>query len=501
MSARQTLVVDTRPAVTVLPAQESGPSDRVVLDAIGEAVDGYRRAFGERLAEVWLHGSRATGRYGADSDVDLLAVLHTEGGRLADLKLMGSVNHPIWHTHGLTIDGHATSVDEFYNGADPFEHYARTEGIRVDATAVTVLPAQESGPSDRVVLDAIGEAVDGYRRAFGERLAEVWLHGSRATGRYGADSDVDLLAVLHTEGGRLADLKLMGSVNHPIWHTHGLTIDGHATSVDEFYNGADPFEHYARTEGIRVDATAVTVLPAQESGPSDRVVLDAIGEAVDGYRRAFGERLAEVWLHGSRATGRYGADSDVDLLAVLHTEGGRLADLRLMGSVNHPIWHTHGLTIDGHATSVDEFYNGADPFEHYARTEGIRVDATAWSSVSRVRSAERRRPDIRPRLAGHGRLRPLYPGKLRRSVLRGRGATGQPRDEGRNPTSVCGPVLSISPLPVLSLRTCPFACPICSIVVTRLRIGLPERGAGKKPSGSWQKRRAWLLTCWQLSNR
>jgi len=256
MSAQQTLVVDTRPAVPVLPARESGPSDRVVLDAIGEAVDGYRRVFGERLAEVWLHGSRATGRYAADSDVDLLAVLHTEGGRLADLKLMGRVNHPIWHTHGLTIDGHATSVDEFYNGADPFEHYARTEGIRVDSPAVPVLPARESGPSDRVVLDAIGEAVDGYRRVFGERLAEVWLHGSRATGRYAADSDVDLLAVLHTEGGRLADLKLMGRVNHPIWHTHGLTIDGHATSVDEFYNGADPFEHYARTEGIRVDEIA-----------------------------------------------------------------------------------------------------------------------------------------------------------------------------------------------------------------------------------------------------
>lgn len=135
MSAQQTLVVDTRPAMPVLPVQEAGPSDRVVLDAIGEAVDGYRRVFGERLAEVWLHGSRATGRHGADSDVDLLAVLHTEEGRLADLKLMGRVNHPIWHTHGLTIDGHATSVDEFHNGADPFEHYARAEGIRVDATA------------------------------------------------------------------------------------------------------------------------------------------------------------------------------------------------------------------------------------------------------------------------------------------------------------------------------------------------------------------------------
>ena len=132
MSVQQTLVVDTRPAVPVLPVQESGPSVRVVLDAVGQAVDGYCRVFGERLCEVWLHGSRATGRYAADSDVDLLAVLHAEGGRLADLKLMGRVNHPMWHTHGLTIDGHATSVDEFYNGADPFGHDARTEGIRVD---------------------------------------------------------------------------------------------------------------------------------------------------------------------------------------------------------------------------------------------------------------------------------------------------------------------------------------------------------------------------------
>ena len=256
MSAQQTLAADPHPVAPRLPAQQSGPDSRVVSDAIRVAVDGYRRVFGDRLAEVWLHGSRATGRYSADSDVDLLAVLHTEQGRLTDLNLMVSVAHPIWNSHRLTISGHATNVEDFYNSFDPFEHNARTEGLRVDSSVAPRLPAQQSGPDSRVVSDAIRVAVDGYRRVFGDRLAEVWLHGSRATGRYSADSDVDLLAVLHTEQGRLTDLNLMVSVAHPIWNSHRLTISGHATNVEDFYNSFDPFEHNARTEGLRVDSSA-----------------------------------------------------------------------------------------------------------------------------------------------------------------------------------------------------------------------------------------------------
>jgi len=60
--------------------------------------------------------------------------------------------------------------------------------------------------------------------------------------------------------------------------------------------------------------------PLSPYSPSDEAVRAAIAAAVDGYRRVFGERLAFVWIFGSRATGTNRPDSDVDLLAVLPKE-------------------------------------------------------------------------------------------------------------------------------------------------------------------------------------
>ena len=109
-------------------------------------------------------------------------------------------------------------------------------------------------PSDEAVKVAIAASVDGYKRVFGERLAFVWLFGSRATGTNRPDSDVDLLAVLHKEQRIGADLDLLCSVANPIRRKYGVLIDGHPTTLKEFETSDDDFHHYARAEGRRVDA-------------------------------------------------------------------------------------------------------------------------------------------------------------------------------------------------------------------------------------------------------
>ena len=109
-------------------------------------------------------------------------------------------------------------------------------------------------PSDETVKTAIAEAVVGYRRVFGKRLAQVWLFGSRATGTHHSDSDVDLLAVLHEEGPIGSELDRLCSVAEPIRRSHGVYIDGHSTTLKRLETDDDDFHYFVRAEGRRVDA-------------------------------------------------------------------------------------------------------------------------------------------------------------------------------------------------------------------------------------------------------
>ena len=109
-------------------------------------------------------------------------------------------------------------------------------------------------PSEETVQVAIAEAVDGYHRVFGKRLAQVWLFGSRALGTHRPDSDVDLLVVLHEEGLISAELKLLYSVAKPIRLTHRVCIDGHPTTLRELESSDDDFHYFVRREGKRLDA-------------------------------------------------------------------------------------------------------------------------------------------------------------------------------------------------------------------------------------------------------
>jgi len=113
---------------------------------------------------------------------------------------------------------------------------------------------QRGAPSEGTVTAAIADAVDGYRRAFGDRLAQVWLFGSRALGTHRPDSDVDLLVVLHEEGPIGSELDLLYSVAEPIRLAHGVFVDGHPTTLESLKEEDDDFHYFIRREGTRVDA-------------------------------------------------------------------------------------------------------------------------------------------------------------------------------------------------------------------------------------------------------
>ena len=101
---------------------------------------------------------------------------------------------------------------------------------------------------------AIAKAVAGYRHVFGERLAQVWLFGSRALGTHRPDSDVDLLAVLHEEGPIGSELDLLYSIAEPIRLSYGVYIDGHPTTLENLEKSDDDFHYFVKLEGRRVDA-------------------------------------------------------------------------------------------------------------------------------------------------------------------------------------------------------------------------------------------------------
>ena len=108
-------------------------------------------------------------------------------------------------------------------------------------------------PSEEAVETAVAQAVVGYKRVFGRRLAQVWLFGSRATGTHRPDSDVDLLAVLHEEDSIVSELDLLCSVAGPIRLSSGVFIDGHPTTLKRLETSDDDFHYFVRREGRRVD--------------------------------------------------------------------------------------------------------------------------------------------------------------------------------------------------------------------------------------------------------
>jgi predicted nucleotidyltransferase len=94
--------------------------------------------------------------------------------------------------------------------------------------------------------------------------------------------------------------------------------------------------------------------------------------------RRFGDRLAAIYLFGSRARGDHRLDSDLDIAVVLHDVGEPLASIdRELLDVTYPVEIESGVHIQAWALPTDAM-EGVKP-EYRARllatvrNEGVRL--------------------------------------------------------------------------------------------------------------------------------
>jgi uncharacterized protein (UPF0332 family)/predicted nucleotidyltransferase len=74
--------------------------------------------------------------------------------------------------------------------------------------------------------DALAEFLSRLQEQFGDRIAHVWIFGSKARGDFDAESDVDLLVVVRD--GDAALRKAVGDIAYDLSLTHGVLLCEHA---------------------------------------------------------------------------------------------------------------------------------------------------------------------------------------------------------------------------------------------------------------------------------
>ena len=111
----------------------------------------------------------------------------------------------------------------------------------------------------------------------------------------------------------------------------------------------------------------------KDAAPSEETVSEAVSLAVAGFERVFGDRLAQIWLYGSRARGDHRPDSDVDLLVVLDEPRPNHEVVALLSSVQVPIPVSHRVLVEGCPTTLEKLETSDDDFHYYVRAEGRRL--------------------------------------------------------------------------------------------------------------------------------
>jgi type III restriction enzyme len=99
---------------------------------------------------------------------------------------------------------------------------------------------------------ALGELAVGLRSAYGERLKDLVLYGSRARGDAEWDSDVDVLVVLDRFDDFWAEFDRINDVACDLFLKHGVLLSAVPTDLDEFSHSTKPLFVNARRDGKRV---------------------------------------------------------------------------------------------------------------------------------------------------------------------------------------------------------------------------------------------------------
>jgi len=109
-------------------------------------------------------------------------------------------------------------------------------------------------------MDAQSEAValkvkTALARTYGDRLAALYVFGSRARGDHGPDSDLDLAVILRNAPSSLAHVdNALLDVTYPIEIDHGVHIQAWALAADDAGQPSTAFRsrlaETVRREGI-----------------------------------------------------------------------------------------------------------------------------------------------------------------------------------------------------------------------------------------------------------
>ncbi len=102
-------------------------------------------------------------------------------------------------------------------------------------------------------------------------------------------------------------------------------------------------------------------------------VRAALAEAKARLEAMYGERLDRLVLYGSHARGDAHADSDVDLLVVLHGEVNALAEIRRLALFSLEVLGRHGALLSVHPLARRGYDDGTRSFTNTVRAEGVAL--------------------------------------------------------------------------------------------------------------------------------
>jgi uncharacterized protein (UPF0332 family)/predicted nucleotidyltransferase len=173
---------------------------------LAEFLSWLQEKWGDRIAHVWLFGSKARGDSDAESDVDVLIVAHDADDALREA--VGDVAYDLSLAHGVLLCEHVVSAWRFAQmraRQEPLYRNISREGI--DLWALESIPtavAEEQTPYD------LGTS-DDYLRHRLERSYEdlAWARGAWERGEYRLALNRAYYAVFHLTVAVLADLDVM----------------------------------------------------------------------------------------------------------------------------------------------------------------------------------------------------------------------------------------------------------------------------------------------------
>jgi uncharacterized protein (UPF0332 family)/predicted nucleotidyltransferase len=175
-------------------------------DVLAELLSRLREQFGERIAHVWLFGSKARGDSDAESDVDLLVVARDSDDAL--VKAIGGIAYELSLTHSILLCEHVVSAWRFAQmraRQEPIYQNIVRDGI--DLWALVALPvktAEEPAPYD------LGTPEDYLRhRLVRSREDLAWARGALERGEYRLALNRAYYAVFHLASIVLARLDVL----------------------------------------------------------------------------------------------------------------------------------------------------------------------------------------------------------------------------------------------------------------------------------------------------